>query len=213
MNIKLIKLGHACVLAEADGTSVLFDPGVWSDELNIDDVASLDQIVITHLHPDHMDMKKIAALIERFPEVKMVCDGAVAAKLKEEGITIPTVESTDETTSFEAPHDVNMPILGAPIPPNTGYHFAKALSHPGDNNSPPETMPILAMPFTAPWANPRDGVDACVRLKPKYVIAIHDWHLSDAGRSWYDTAFTNSLAQHDIEFITLNHGDSVELEV
>ncbi len=71
--------GHASSLVEIDGAAVLFDP-IWSDRcspsrlfgprrlheppINLDDLPTIDAVVISHDHYDHLDMHTIQALVE-----------------------------------------------------------------------------------------------------------------------------------------------------
>lgn len=212
MKVKITKLGHSCLLVKTPDRVGLFDPGVWSEAFDIDQIEHVDRLIITHAHPDHMDAAKIKQVVEKFPDVHIVCSQSVSKALNAAGISAVFRESTECTSPFESPHDPALPFLGVEVPENTAYHFKGVITHPGDNNSPTETMPILAMPFISPWGKSRDAVDACVRLKPKYVISIHDWHLSDAGRDWYDNAFKTTLAGVGIEYLAFGVGESVELE-
>ncbi|WP_246368353.1 MBL fold metallo-hydrolase [Kibdelosporangium persicum] len=70
--------GHASTLVELDGARVLFDP-VWSDRVSpsarlgpkrihpvpvsIDELPTLDAIVISHDHYDHLDLPTVRALV------------------------------------------------------------------------------------------------------------------------------------------------------
>ena len=94
--------------------------------------------------------------------------------------------TTSGTPQFAAPHE-RIPI--GPGPQNVGFHVAGALSHPGDSHSFVETMPILAMPFAAPWGSLVAGVDRTRLVGPRYVIPIHDWFLSAGGRD--DSPFSH----------------------
>ena len=63
--MQITHLGHAAVLVETAGRRVLFDPGNYSDGWHA--LADLDAIVVTHLHPDHVDPAHIRALLEANP--------------------------------------------------------------------------------------------------------------------------------------------------
>ncbi len=48
--MRITKFGHACVRVEFDGTTVVLDPGVFTDAGALD---GADAVLITHEHPDH----------------------------------------------------------------------------------------------------------------------------------------------------------------
>ena len=48
--MRITKFGHACVRIEHDGTTVVLDPGVFTDPAAVD---GADAVLITHEHPDH----------------------------------------------------------------------------------------------------------------------------------------------------------------
>ena len=48
--MRITKFGHACVRIEHDGTTVVLDPGVFTDPEAVD---GADAVLITHEHADH----------------------------------------------------------------------------------------------------------------------------------------------------------------
>ena len=61
----LTHFGHSCLLADFDGTTMLFDPGTFSH--GFEGVTGLSAILITHQHPDHADRDRLPALAEGNP--------------------------------------------------------------------------------------------------------------------------------------------------
>jgi L-ascorbate metabolism protein UlaG (beta-lactamase superfamily) len=57
--MKLTHLGHACLLVETD-VRLLVDPGTMSDFAGVTDLAG---VLVTHQHPDHIDVPRLAALL------------------------------------------------------------------------------------------------------------------------------------------------------
>jgi hypothetical protein len=88
-----------------------------------------------------------------------------------------------------------------------------AISHPGDSHSFVETMPILAMPFAAPWGSLVAGVDRTRLVNPQYVVPIHDAFLSESGRDFMYGLAVAGLFDDDIELVNLKDFDSVTLSI
>ena len=74
-------------------------------------------------------------------------------------------------------------------------------------------MPILAMPFAAPWGSLVDGVDRTKVVEPTYVIPIHDWFLSEGGKDFMYGLATAGFADTEIELVFLKDFESVTLTV
>ena len=70
-------------------------------------------------------------------------------------------------------------------PLNTGFRVENVLSNPGDSHSLSETMHILGMPFAAPWGwgSLTSDADRTGLVEDTYVIPIHDWFLSEGGKT------------------------------
>lgn len=197
--MKITKLVHSCLLVETESKTALFDPGVFSkrDGLKkLDGIDSLDYLVITHSHPDHLDEEFIDEIAKRWPGVKLAANDQIRQQLA----AFNLAEADDACVRFEAVHGP-VPTGGA-VPVNWGWHFDR-LTHPGDSLGFSQTKEVLALPYVAPWGSTTAAVELAKRLKPKYVLPIHDWHLSDEGREWYAGLLTAALQPAGIEFIDL----------
>lgn len=209
MDVTITKLVHACLLIEANSKRILIDPGSfsWQDErLDLSMVEGVDRILITHEHGDHVSFEFVKGALERSNDAEVETTASLAAILTDEGIDAVT----EGTAQFAAPHE-RLPM--GPGPQNTGFHVEGVLSHPGDSHSFVETMPILAMPFIAPWGSLTAAVDRVRLVKPKYVIPIHDWFLSEQGATFMYRLATIGLADDDVELVHVPDFESVTLTV
>lgn len=209
MDVTITKLVHACLLIETDGRRTLVDPGsfTWQDDrFDLRLVEGVDRILITHEHPDHVSIDLVRGALERSNDAEVETTASLRGILAEHGIEA----TTDGTPQFVAPHE-RIPI--GPGPANVGFHIAGAVSHPGDSHSFAETMPILAMPFAAPWGSVTQGADRTRLTRPRYVIPIHDWFVSEPGREFLYRIATMALDPDGIELVHLPDFESVTLDV
>ena len=209
MDVEITKLVHACLLVETRDTRILIDPGSfsWQDErFDPSMVEGVDRILITHEHADHVSFEFVRAALERSNDATVETTPALQHILAEQGIEAVT----NGTPHFAAPHE-RIPL--GPGPQNVGFHVEAVLSHPGDSHSFVETMPILAMPFVAPWGSLTNGADRTRLVRPKYVIPIHDWFLSDGGRTVMYRLAKMALDEDGIELVQIEDFQSVTLEV
>ncbi|MEN8041032.1 MAG: MBL fold metallo-hydrolase [Actinomycetota bacterium] len=209
MDVTITKLVHACLLVEANGKRILLDPGVFTsmdERFDLSMVEGVDRILITHEHADHVDADLVRRVLEQSNDASVETTSSVQAILADEGIDAVT----EGTPQFAAPHE-RIPV--GPGPQNTGFHVEGVLSHPGDSHSFVETMPILAMPFMAPWGSLVGGVDRTRLVKPRYVIPIHDWFLSGGGRKVMYQLAAAGLGEDDAELVLLKDFESITLSV
>lgn len=78
--MKVRKYIHSCLLIEDRQTSYLIDPGIFSTKSLKKDLFSLDSlnyILITHEHFDHMDVPLVLEIITKFPEVTIISNEPV----------------------------------------------------------------------------------------------------------------------------------------
>ena len=209
--MKITKYSHSCLLVELPDRTVLFDPGVMSAKLlDISKLTYLDDIVVTHEHNDHMSIDLIKKLVERFPDVRITAPQAVVNILHDNAIRA-SEDAAPEIVPFSAPHEHVEPLF--PTPEASGYHYADMLTHPGDSHSFTETMPILALPVTAPWGATVKAINLAIALKPKAVIPIHDWHWSDEARAGMYDRIAEALKKEGIDFIKPVNGEPFTIEV
>jgi L-ascorbate metabolism protein UlaG (beta-lactamase superfamily) len=209
MQVTITKLVHACLLVEVGSRRILLDPGTfsWQDERFVPSmVDGVDRVMITHEHADHVSVDFLRSALERSNDAAVETTPALQAILAEHGIKAVT----EGTPQFAAPHE-RIPI--GPGPQNVGFHVDGVLSHPGDSHSFVETMPILAMPFIAPWGSLTNGADRARLVRPRYVIPIHDWFLSEGGCTFMYRLAKMALDEDGIELVQIEDFESVTLSV
>jgi len=186
----LTHLGHACLLVESAGQRVLIDPGTFSTDWHA--LTGLDAVLVTHQHPDHLDLDHLPALLAANPDAQVLLEPAVAEKL-ERGRPLRTGESAElgGGLSVEAVggghaviHD-DIPRIG-----NTGMLLRAegepTLLHPGDSyEAVPDGVDVLAVPLNAPWCALKETIDFTRAVLPTTVVPIHDALLSATGRELY----------------------------
>lgn len=210
--MKVTKFVHSCLLVETPDRTVLFDPGVMSSEaINIEQISHLDDIFITHIHADRMDIELIAKLVAKFPNVRVTSTAEVVAKLKESNIAA-SHEAPEGVSFFDSPHESVKPLFPQP-PEEFGFHYSNSLSHPGDSHSFKETKDILALPITAPWGSTIKALNIVLDLKPKHVLPIHDWHWREEARNQMYDIFEQILKDQGITFYKLQTGVPVDINI
>ena len=212
--MKITKYEHSCLLVEMPAPvnrTTLFDPGMMSEgALDVDSLEFLDDIIITHSHGDHLSIKLIKALVTKFPGVKITGPADVVDILEKEAI-IATSEASTGIEFFLAPHETVEPLFATPE--QQGIHYLGLLSHPGDSHSFSESKAVLALPVTAPWGATVTAINLALKLKPQYVLPIHDWHWRIEARDQLYAAMEQIFAKNNITFVPLKTGEPVVLDL
>ncbi len=200
--MKITKYNHACLLVEMPAPvnrTALFDPGTMSESvLDVDSLEYLDNIIITHNHPDHLSISLLKQLVAKFPDVRITSTAEVVEQLADENIEA-VHEETPGIVFFDSPHAYGGPMF--PTPQQIGVHYLDTLTHPGDNNDFTETKAILALPLTAPWGATTKAAQLALDLKPKYIVPIHDWQWRDEVRNQVYAGLEKLFTEHGITFI------------
>lgn len=186
--MKITKFGHCCLLVEEGNLKVLVDPGAWN-ELP-EDLLNLDLLLITHEHPDHLDLDKIKHIISQNPNIQIFTNKGVGKVLDQNQIPYQLLELGQTTTikdvlieTFGKIHAEVYPTL--PSVDNTGFLINNKLFIPGDNfTDPGKAVEILAVPISAPWLKLSESIDYAKKLKPKLAFPVHDGALKYAGPSF-----------------------------
>ncbi len=208
--MKITRLVHSCLLIQEGDTNVLIDPGSYSlaDAYEqIKDLPRIDYILISHIHEDHCSIEFIKHVLENSPEAKIISNEEVVGHLKLSGI-----DSTTQTPDFIEATNLDHPKLALGKPPvNTVFSLWRKLTHFGDNRelSKVNLADTVTFPITAPWGSLVDAVDHLNTNPPKQIIPIHDWHLSDDGRSYYYDTLEHALTE--TKFIRLEPTATIDM--
>jgi L-ascorbate metabolism protein UlaG (beta-lactamase superfamily) len=177
--MKLTHFVHSCVLVETPSSRLLFDPGVFSN--GFEGLTDLDGIVITHQHPDHLDLERLPALVAANPRARLIVDPGSALPVTERGLDFQ-VAGSGETLQIGGSrvdvvggdHAVIHPDV--PVIPNLGYVLDDgAFYHPGDSFSlPGRDIDVLGLPTGAPWLKLSEAVDFFRAVSPRLAVPIHE---------------------------------------
>src|SRR3954463_13207246 len=105
--MRITKFGHACVRIEHDGSTIVLDPGVFTDPEAVD---GADAVLITHEHPDHYLPANLLAA-----DAAVFTIEAVAAKIREDAPALAeriTVIAPDETFGIGGEGGVSVRAVG-----------------------------------------------------------------------------------------------------
>jgi L-ascorbate metabolism protein UlaG (beta-lactamase superfamily) len=212
--MRITKFGHACVRIEHEGTTLVLDPGMFTDAEALD---GADAVLITHEHPDHY----LPAHLER-SDAPVFTIEAVAAKIREEvpaaAERLTVVAPGEEFAVGALPvravgeqHAVIHPEL--PRFDNSGYLLLagdQKLFHPGDAlDGPGEQVDVLFLPVSAPWARSSELIDFARAVGAPRSVAIHDRIYSAAGASIFDSQLQQFLSRTGQEYARLEDGQDL----
>lgn len=194
--MQLTHFGHSCLLADFGAATVLFDPGTFSH--GFEGITGLAAILITHQHPDHVDVTRLTALVEANPGAALYADPQTAAQL---GAPWQAVHVGDQLSvagltirGAGGRHAVIHPEI--PVIDNISYligddaHPARFM-HPGDALVvPDEPVDVLAIPAAAPWMKIAEAVDYLRAVAPARAVPIHQGIIAPDARGIYHGRLT-----------------------
>lgn len=182
--MRLTKFGHACVRIERDGTTLVIDPGAFTEPAAIE---GADALLITHEHFDHFTQDQVRAALAANPGLRIWTNRSVADQLAGLGGSVTVVGEGD---AFEV-GGIDVSVHGewhAVIHPDTprvgniGFLLDGRLFHPGDALTvPPQPVETLLVPLAGPWNKVGELVEYIREVKPGRALGIHEAVLSEIG--------------------------------
>ncbi|HKR50616.1 MAG TPA: MBL fold metallo-hydrolase [Pseudonocardiaceae bacterium] len=211
--MQIVHWGQSCVLAEIGAARLLLDPGVYST--GFEELTGLDAILVTHQHPDHLDLDRLPALLAANPAAELIVDVGSAEQLTDAGIGHRVVgpgerlELAGTTVDvIGGDHGVIHPDI--PVIPNNGYLIdGGAVLHPGDCFAlPGRDVDVLLLPTVAPWFKISEAVDYLRAVDPGLAVPIHQALLARPEK-FYE--LFRELAPTGTEVHVAPHGETLML--
>ena len=191
--MQVTKYAHSCLRIEHDGGVLVVDPGVFSETAALD---GADAVLITHEHPDHVNVEALTQALERRP-VPIHGPASLAGVLGDAAETLTVVTPGESFTAAGVPvrayggqHAVIHPDI--PVIPNVGYLINDVVYHPGDSLVVPEDVQVdtLFAPIHAPWNKFSEVLDFIRAVAPRRAYALHDALLNGNGLGVLDRQYT-----------------------
>ncbi|WP_436534524.1 MBL fold metallo-hydrolase [Actinoplanes sp. HUAS TT8] len=208
--MKLTHLGHACLLVETD-VRLLVDPGTMSDFAALTD---LDAVLVTHQHPDHVDLERLAALLAANPGARLIVDPdtrPAAGHLPGLEVAGPGDRLRFGATTVDVHGGLHAAVYG-PVPGCTNNAYLVddgALFHPGDSFArPPGDVDVLAVAIDGPWLKLAEAVDHVRAAAPRVAVPIHEGETVDPGKY---TGMLAAFTPDSVQVRPLTRGEATGL--
>lgn len=209
--MRITKFGHACVRISDGDTTVVLDPGGFTESEAVDGASA---VLITHEHADHLDVANLRATDAPIWTIAAVAR-AIESQAPDVAERVRVVRPGD---TFEI-SGVGVRAVGekhAVIHPdddrfdNSGFLIeidGSKVFHPGDALvGPGEPIDLLFAPICAPWMKVSEGIDFAREVGAPRSLAIHDRVYSEVGLGMATAHFTRLLGVRDQEFVRLEDG-------
>lgn len=212
--MKLTKFEHSCVLVEDGENIFLTDPGIYaweSGNLNIDSLPQIGTVIVTHKHGDHFAEPFAKALIQKLPDILWVAPSDLHSTLKDFGVKNVTNQTNEIFKVTEGEHDLVEP-FGVQVK-NLIVDYQDKITITGDTHNYSITNQVLFLAVQAPWGTTINALRLAIKLRPNYILPVHDWMWNqDWKQNVYDR-FENVLKENGINFLKPANGQQIEIDL
>jgi L-ascorbate metabolism protein UlaG (beta-lactamase superfamily) len=207
--VRLTKYGHACVRLDTDDGSLVVDPGTYSHDVDLDGVSD---VLVTHEHPDHIDVERLVPAVEGGVRLHTVTslaqqlrdDHGIEAHPLEPGSTVEVCGRAVTVVGGEHAEIYD----GLPGCANVGFLIDRVY-HPGDALHVPDiAVETLLLPVSAPWLKLAEAIEFVRAVAPARAFPIHDAMLSEIGNAGVDRWLE---AKSGTDYRRLQPGEAVPL--
>lgn len=223
--MRMTKFTHACVRLEKTGEDgapriLTIDPGSFSEvEAALDGAHAF---LVTHEHPDHIDLPRAAAALEANASLEAWAPAKVTGQLREaapsaaERIHTAEPESAFEAAGFRIRTFGSQHALihaSIPVVANIGYLVDGEVFHPGDSFTVPHgvDVPTLLVPIYAPWSKVGEVLDFLISVRAPRAFPIHNAPINEIGHTLVEAHAKRVGALYGTEYAHLEPRESVEL--
>jgi len=214
--MRIVKFGHACVRIEpgdAGGAALVVDPGAFTDREAVDGATA---VLVTHEHPDHLDVDNLRATSAPVYTIAAVADQIAeqAPDVRERVTVVSGGEQLDVGVAVRVVGEWHA-VIHEDLPRfhNCGYVVeadGRKVYHPGDSFTvPDEAVDVLCLPVAAPWLKMSEAVDFGREVGAARNVAIHDAVASDIGLGILDTQVGALLGARDLDYTRLRAGQEL----
>jgi len=175
--MRITKYTHSCVRLERDNSTLVIDPGIWSEP---EALVGADAVLVTHEHNDHVDLLRLRGLGVPVYAPK-------AARIP--GLDFTGVVAGEEFTAagfrVTAHGGRHARIYGdRPDCANLGYLVEADVYHPGDSlHLPDQPVETLLVPLQGSWMKTDEAIDFVRAVDPERAYGIHDGQINERGLS------------------------------
>lgn len=205
--MNVTKYEHACLVLEEDGKRLVIDPGIFSESLPA--IENVVGVVVTHVHQDHFAIDRVRRLLGENPGAQLFTVRAVADELQGDlNPKVVTGGSTDTVGPFKLDFFGGQHALiheSIPKTDNVGVLVNDKVYYPGDSFALADgkTVPLLAIPASAPWMRVGEAIDFLANVKPQRVFPTHNAILSEVGAAIHYRLLEEAAAAVAAEFVFL----------
>ncbi|WP_214071683.1 MBL fold metallo-hydrolase [Mucilaginibacter sp. dw_454] len=207
--MKITKYLHSCLVFELDGYKLLFDPGKFSfaeGEVMPEMFGDINAIIITHIHPDHLDTDNLKKIVE-LSDAPVYTNAQVGMALQKEAID-HTIWQDDtyklgpfKLQAMTVAHEL---IMDNPLPQMMGFVINDAVLHPVDSMEDEllrfKNIELLIMVSMAPFANEPRIAAFADKLQPKQILPVHDGYAKEFFIKQRYEAYTKHFDKQGIKF-------------